>query len=79
VTDDTVKELDENTIDMLNNAQIGITPILGHHYHLYKRKDETYFISLISPEEWDKEKQPDAFEEFVISLESTGDNKWQTV
>jgi len=76
---DTAKELDENTISILSIAQIGVTPILGHRYHLYKRKDGTYFISLIEPEQWNSEKQPDAFEEFVISLESAGDNKWRPV
>jgi hypothetical protein len=78
VVDDTAKELDKETVSILNIAEVGITPILGHCYHLYKRKDGTYFISLIGPEEWNKEKQPGAFEKFIISLESTGDNKWLT-
>ena len=78
VSNDIDKELDENTIKMLSGAQIGITPVLGHYYHLYRRKDGTCFVSLIEPAEWNKEKQPNAFEEFVISLKSMGDNKWQS-
>ncbi len=79
MADDAVKELDEEIINILSIADVGVTPILGHSYHLYKRKDGTYFISLVGPGEWNREKQPNAYEEFVISLELVGDNKWWSV
>lgn len=79
MADDTVKELDEEINNILSIADLGVMPILGHCYHLYKRKDGTCFISLVGPEEWNREKQPDAYEEFVISLELVAGNKWRPV
>ena len=74
-----VKQLDEDTMDIIAGAQIGFVPVIGNHYHLYKRKDGTHFISLVASHEWNIEKQPNVFEKFVTTLESIADNKWRVV
>ena len=79
MTPDEVEQSDENIMDTISRAQKSFVPEIGNHYHLYKRKDGTYFISLVAPEEWNIEKQPNAFKRFVASLESIADNKWRAV
>ena len=79
MTPDEVEQLDENIMDIISGAQKGFVPVIGGHYHLYKRKDGTHFISLVAPEEWNIEKQPNAFDSFVATLESITDNKWRVV
>lgn len=33
-------------------ASMGFTPLIGHTYYLYRRKDESHVLSMVSPEEW---------------------------
>lgn len=43
-----------NWNELVFNSQYNIIPIVGETYHLYIRSDETTFLSLIKPEEWNK-------------------------
>ena len=49
MTPDEVEQSDENIMDTISRAQKSFVPVIGNHYHLYKRKDGTYFISLVAP------------------------------
>jgi hypothetical protein len=43
------------TTKLLYSTNYGFQPILGHSYHIYRGKDGNTFLSLINPNEWDKE------------------------
>lgn len=38
--------------EMIYKADVGVKPVIGEIYYLYERKDNTYTLSLVSPEEW---------------------------
>jgi len=48
-----VEEFEWN--DLVYNAKFNFEPIIGETYHLYPGDNEENFLSLISPNEWDKE------------------------
>lgn len=39
---------------MIDNAELRFTPIVGKEYYLYKREDDSVFVSMIGPKEWGK-------------------------
>jgi hypothetical protein len=43
------------TTKLLYSTSYGFQPILGHLYHIYRGKDGNTFLSLINPNEWNKE------------------------
>jgi Protein of unknown function (DUF2452) len=40
--------------EVIYEATLGFRPVIGHIYHLYRKKDDSHTISLIAPEEWRK-------------------------
>jgi hypothetical protein len=40
--------------EVIYEATLGFRPVVGHIYHLYRKKDDSHTISLIAPEEWGK-------------------------
>ena len=53
--------------DLVYNAKYSFEPIIGETYHLYYKNDEP-FLSLISPDEWDKP--------YIGSFTLDTNNKW---
>ena len=43
-------------------------PVIGQFYHIYKRDDQSYFLSLIEPNMWKKE--------YVFTVLLNSSNKW---
>ena len=41
--------------DLIYNAKFNFEPVIGETYYLYTGNYEENFLSLISPDEWDKE------------------------
>jgi hypothetical protein len=41
--------------ELIYGAKFSFEPIIGEAYHLYKADDGSHFLSLIGPEQWDKE------------------------
>lgn len=41
--------------ELVYNARFSFEPVIGEIYHLYKGDDGIDFLSLISPQEWNKE------------------------
>ena len=39
---------------LLYSARYSFEPIVGEVYHLYKEADEQHFLSIISPDQWNK-------------------------
>lgn len=51
------------------NSEYNFEPIIGKEYFLYKRENDSFFLSMIEPTEWDKN--------YIGSFRMTTDNKWE--
>lgn len=71
---DEIKKDLENLIQEANwnqivyNSDYNFVPVVGEVYHLYVREDETKFLSLIHPKEWNKK--------YVASFTLDSNQKW---
>lgn len=54
--------------DLVYKSKFSFEPVIGKIYHLYYGADEKIFLSLISPNEWNKK--------FIGSFKYNHDNKW---
>lgn len=54
--------------EILYNAKFSFEPIVGETYHLYLADDGSYFLSLIHPDNWNKEH--------VGSFKLNSNKKW---
>ncbi len=54
--------------ELVYNAKFSFEPVIGEIYHLYIAEDSTYFLSLISPQEWNKEH--------IGTFQLNSDKKW---
>jgi hypothetical protein len=55
-------------------AKMSFSPLIGHSYFLYQRNDESFLLSMISPEEWGKSMP---FKEFKGKVKLLADHTWQ--
>jgi len=62
-------QLAEDT-DLVYSARCNFNPVVGKTYHLYRGETDT-FLSMISPEEWDKE--------CLGSFRLTAEHTWERV
>ena len=58
-----------NDTELVNNSNFSFEPRVGHTYYLYE-DGESNFLSLISPEEWDKFV-------FIGSFRYSSDGTWE--
>lgn len=54
--------------EIVYNAKFSFEPVIGEIYHLYVGDDGTNYLSIISPQEWNKEH--------VGSFKLNSDKKW---
>jgi len=54
--------------ELVYNCKFSFEPVIGETYHMYLDNDGKQFLSLISPQEWNKE--------FVASFKLNSDKKW---
>lgn len=54
--------------DLVYNAKFSFEPVVGEIYHMYQAEKETQFLSLIGPNEWNKEH--------LASFKLNSDKKW---
>ena len=54
--------------EIIYSSDFNFEPVVGEIYHLYKRKNNKTYLSLISPDEWKKES--------LGSFKLNYDNKW---
>lgn len=54
--------------ELIYNSKFSFEPVVGEIYHLYVGNDGNYFLSLISPNEWDREH--------ITSVFLNSDHKW---
>ena len=63
---DLVSEVELN--NLIYSSKYSFEPVIGEVYHLYIGNDDNYFLSLIGPEEWNRE--------FITSVRLNSDHKW---
>ncbi len=61
---------------MIYEAKLNFRPVIGQVYHLFQRHDDTYLLSMISPQEWG-DSSP--FKQFVASAKLLADHTWMEV
>ncbi len=54
--------------ELVYNARFSFEPVVGEIYHLYRTDDGTDFLSLIGPNEWNKEH--------IGTFKLNSDKKW---
>ena len=54
--------------ELVYNAKFSFEPVVGEIYHLYIAADRNYFLSIISPNEWNKEH--------LATFQLNSDKKW---
>lgn len=57
--------------ELVYGARFSFEPVIGEIYHLYQGDDGVNFLSLIAPEEWNKEH--------IGTLRLNSDKKWVVV
>ncbi len=71
------KEVQErvNVSKVIYEADFNIEPVIGEHYYLYQRKDNSHFLSLIAPQYWHR-VDPGTF---LAEVELLPDQTWEIV
>ncbi len=57
-------------------ADMGFSPVMNKIYFLYRKKDDSDVLSMISPEEWGRTFP---YEEFVAEVQLLADHTWEIV
>ena len=71
---DELKEEFKKLIDEINwnelvySSHYSFVPVMGEPYHLYMKDDDTLFLSLIAPDEWNKK--------YIGSFKLDSGQKW---
>ena len=68
--DKLAKEFDVNK--MVLESQFSFEPVVGKEYYLYRRSDETTFLSLIEPDSW-----PEKQLQLMTAAKLTADGIWE--
>jgi hypothetical protein len=61
---------------MIYDAKLNFRPVIGHVYHLYQKNDDTYILSMVSPQEWGG---LGPFKAFIASAKLLADHTWMEV
>lgn len=58
---------------IIYSAKLSFTPVIGNLYYLYEKKDETHFVSMVSPKEWGGSGP---FKSFIAQVKLLADHTW---
>ncbi|RMF27487.1 MAG: DUF2452 domain-containing protein [Bacteroidetes bacterium] len=61
--------------ERIYQAEMNFEPLVGHVYHLYRRKDGTEVLSMVAPEEWGRTCPL----EFVATVRLLADHTWEVL
>ena len=59
--------------EFIYTAEARFEPFINHTYHLYKREDSSYLLSLIGPKQWGKSRNNF---DFVATVKLLADHTW---
>ena len=60
---------------IIYSAKMGIDPLIGHTYHLYKKSSD-FVLSMVSPGEWGNQIP---YDKFVASVKLLSDHTWEMI
>lgn len=58
---------------IIYSAKLSFTPVIGNLYYLYEKKDDTHFVSMVSPKEWGGSGP---FKSFIAQVKLLADHTW---
>ncbi len=58
--------------EKIYQAEIGFKPLIGKTYHLYKRNEDEYVVSMVAPDEWGRSSKL----AFVATVKLLSDHTW---
>ena len=61
--------------EKIYQADMGFKPLISRNYHLYKRKNDSYVLSMIAPQEWGTNPPF----EFIASVKMLSDHTWEVL
>jgi len=61
---------------MIYSAKLSFKPEIGQVYYLYEKQDDTYTISMISPEEWGAAIP---YKSFIATVQLLADHTWKEI
>ena len=61
--------------EQIYEAQMGIDPIIGRTYYLYRKKDQSHVMSMVSPEEWG----PKGPYTYLATIKLLADHTWDVL
>lgn len=62
--------------ELIYQAEMRFEPLINHIYHLYKKEDSTYLLSLIAPDQWGRSKK--SFE-YLATVRLLADHTWDVL
>lgn len=61
--------------ELVYQAEMRFEPLINHVYHLYRKEDSTYLLSLIAKNEWGRSS---SFE-FIATIKLLADHTWDVL
>lgn len=61
--------------ERIYKAECGFKPVINKTYYVYLKNDDSWVLSMISPEEWG----PDGPYQFIASCELLADHTWSVI
>lgn len=68
--------LRKDVSELIYQAEMRFEPLINHIYHLYRKEDGNYLLSLIAPDQWGRSKR--SFE-FLATVRLLADHTWDVL
>ena len=63
--------------EQIYGAEMGFEPLINHHYHLYKKNDETMVLSMVAKNQWGRSGMP--YAEYISEVVLLADHTWDVL
>ena len=60
--------------EKIYQADTRFEPLIGHTYYLYEKKDNSWALSMVGPEEWGRSFP---FQKFISAVKLLADHTWE--
>ncbi len=61
---------------LIYSAKLNFVPVIGQHYYLYEKKDSSYILSLVGPNEWGPNSP---YKNCCASVKLLADHTWMEI
>ena len=68
--------LRKDVSELIYQAEMRFEPLINHIYHLYRKEDGNYLLSLIAPDQWGRSK---CSFEFLATVRLLADHTWDVL